>query len=203
MMVLKISIDSLKICIGSLNPAKINAVKIAFSNYFNNYEIFQIKVDSKVSSQPIGLINIIKGAINRAKSSLSYLKYEKNFKFHTFGVGIEAGLAKVPNSYSGYMDFQYCAIINEANKITLGSGIAFEYPKFVIDEILADKNKEIGEIIGKLAGNKNLKNQSGAISFLSKNRITRTEILTQAVICALLPILNEKLYYNNRNSSNF
>ncbi|MFX1339267.1 MAG: DUF84 family protein [Promethearchaeota archaeon] len=49
-------------------------------------------------------------------------------------------------------------------------------------------------MIGKLANNINLKNEAGAVSFLSKNVITRTEILTQAVICALLPRINKKLY---------
>ena len=92
------------------------------------------------------------------------------------------------------MDFQFCAIIDENQKISLGSGIAFEYPQFIINKVLENQDLEIGYIIGKLARNMNLKNELGAISFLSKNRIKRTEILTQAVICALLPWINQKLY---------
>lgn len=185
----------LNVCVGSLNPTKVNAVKAAFSRYFKNFKVYNIKADSKVPNQPIGLNNIIEGAISRATQSLNYMISEKKILQNIFGVGIEAGLAEIPYTKTGYMDFQFCAIINEEKKISLGSGIAFEYPKFVIDQILQNHDKEIGEIIGKLAGNENLKNESGAISFLSKNIITRTEILTQAVICALLPFINENLYH--------
>jgi non-canonical (house-cleaning) NTP pyrophosphatase len=95
------------------------------------------------------------------------------------------------------MDFQFCAIINEKRQISFGSGIGFEYPKFVIDQILEDPDKEIGDVIGKLANNENLKFETGAISFLSKNTLSRTEILLQAVICALLPFINVELYNLN------
>lgn len=111
-----------------------------------------------------------------------------------YGVGIEAGLVKVPYSNSGYMDFQFCAIISEDKFITLGSGIGFEYPKFVIDKVL-EKNLEIGLIIGKFANNINLKQESGAIGFLSKGFLNREKILTEAVLCALLPRVNNKVYY--------
>ncbi|MCK4687052.1 MAG: inosine/xanthosine triphosphatase [Candidatus Lokiarchaeota archaeon] len=184
----------IKICVGSLNPTKINAVEIGFGKYFKKIEVFKIKVNSKVSNQPIGMEKILKGAINRAKAALDYLLNEINEKSDIFGIGIEAGLVPVPHTRTGYMDFQFCAIIDENQKISLGSGIAFEYPQFVIDQILENNDLEIGQIMGKLAGNMNLKNELGAISFLSKNRIKRTEILTQAVICALLPWINKKIY---------
>ncbi|MFX0037155.1 MAG: inosine/xanthosine triphosphatase [Candidatus Hermodarchaeota archaeon] len=187
----------INVCVGSLNPTKIKAVEEALTKFFKNFRVYNIKVDSKVSNQPIGLKNIIKGAITRAKSSLNYLINEKKIQNDIFGVGIEAGLAEVPYTKSGFMDFQFCAIINEEKQISLGSGITFEYPKFVIDQILQEKDKEIGEIIGKLAGNENLKNESGAISFLSKNVITRKEILKQAAICAMLPFINKELYQLN------
>lgn len=185
------------ICVGSLNSTKVKAVQAAFSRYFKNFKVYNIRADSKVSKQPIGLKIIINGAINRAKYSLNFMINDKKIQSNIFGVGIEAGLAEVPHTKTGFMDFQFCAIINEERQISLGSGIAFEYPKFVVDQILQNNNKEIGEIIGKLAGNENLKNETGAISFLSKNTITRTEILTQAVMCALLPLINENLYNTN------
>jgi inosine/xanthosine triphosphatase len=184
----------IKICIGSLNPTKIDAAEIGFGKYFKNIEVFKIKVNSKVSNQPIGMKKILKGAITRAKTALEYLLNEINEKRDIFGIGIEAGLVPVPYTKTGYMDFQFCAIIDENQKISLGSGIAFEYPQFIIDKVLENQDLEIGYIIGKLARNMNLKNELGAISFLSKNRIKRTEILTQAVICALLPWINQKLY---------
>jgi len=183
-----------KICVGSLNPTKVDAVKIAFEKYYTDFEIFNIKVDSGVPNQPFGIDLILKGAKNRAESALSYLINEKQIDTNIFGIGIEAGLVKVPLAQTNYMDFQFCVIMDENWNITLGSGIAFEYPQLVINDILSNQEIEIGSVIGKLANNMNLKNEAGAISFLSKNIITRTEILTQAVICALLPRINKELY---------
>jgi len=195
--------DEINICVGSLNPTKVNAVKQAFSRYFINFKVYNIKAESEVSKQPIGLKNIIDGAINRAKNSLNFLINRRKIKYNIYGVGIEAGLVEVPNTKTGFMDFQFCAIIDENKQISLGSGIAFEYPNFVINQILEDQDTEIGDIIGNLAQNKNLKNESGAISFLSKNVITRIEILAQAVICALLPFINKEVYNANGQERKF
>ncbi|MFX0069962.1 MAG: inosine/xanthosine triphosphatase [Candidatus Hermodarchaeota archaeon] len=185
---------TIKVCVGSLNPSKINAVKKAFNVYFNRVQILSIKVDSKVPDQPIGLNNIINGAKNRAQSALSYLIEKEKWSRNIYGVGIEAGLVKISLARTNYMDFQFCVIIDENKNITLGSGIGFEYPPSVINEIFSDKNLEIGDVMGRLANNLNLKNEAGAISYLSKNTIIRTDILKQAVICALLPRINKKLY---------
>ena len=185
----------IKICVGSLNPTKINAVKLGFGKYFKKIQVFQIKSDSKVPNQPIGMDLIVQGAINRAKGALSYLIREIKAKKNTFGVGIEAGLVEVPHTLTGYMDFQFCAVIDENDCISLGSGIGFEYPQFAIREILSDKSKEIGEIMGKFVNNINLIKDIGAIGVLSKHAINRTEILTQAVICALIPRINKEIYF--------
>lgn len=182
------------LCVGSHNPTKVNAVKFAFKKYFPEFEIFKIKADSGVSNQPIGLDLILKGAKNRAELAISFLINEKQKKTNIFGIGIEAGLVKVPYAKTSYMDFQFCVIMDEDKTITLGSGIGFEYPQSVINEIFSNQETEIGTVLGKLAGNMNLKNEAGAISFLSKNTITRTDILSQAVICALLPRINKELY---------
>lgn len=182
------------ICVGSLNPTKVNAVNIAFSKYFKDFKTFKIKANSKVSKQPIGMESIMKGAKNRAHQALNYLFNEKKITSKILGVGIEAGLVNVTYAKTFYMDFQFCVILDENQNFTLGSGIAFEYPKSVINEIFSNQQSEVGTIMGKLANNMNLRNESGAIGYLSKGIINRTEILSQAVICALLPRINRELY---------
>lgn len=180
-------------CVGSLNPTKIDATRNALETYFDDVRMHSIKARSGVPDQPIGLNLIIKGAINRAKEALNDLQQMAHDGM-LLGVGIEAGLVQIEQAETNYMDFQFCAIIDETDKLTLGSGIGFEYPKAVIKTLIEDKGTEIGEIMGNIDGNPNLKNESGAISILSKNRINRTDILTQAVTCALLPRINKTLY---------
>ncbi len=186
--------DEIKVCVGSINPIKVKATQEGFNRFFDSFQLLKIKAESKVPNQPIGMSVIIEGAINRAKGAIYHLKNIMDSKDKNFGVGLESGLIKVPQSETGYMDLQFCVIIDDNNKITIGSGNAFEHPQHVISEIISDETKEIGVIIGKLANNSNLKNETGAVSFLSKNKITRIEILTNAVICALIPRINIEIY---------
>ncbi|MHA1723998.1 MAG: inosine/xanthosine triphosphatase [Promethearchaeota archaeon] len=187
----------LEICVGSINPLKFEAVKEGFGKYFSNFNVTKIKADSNVPAQPVGMELILKGALNRANEALNYLIKVKNLKHDILGVGIEAGLVKIPLVRTGYMDFQFCIIIDEHETITIGNGIGFEYPPIVINKVLSDKTTEIGEIMGDLFGNKNLKYEQGAIGVLSKYVLNRKTILTQAVICALLPRINKELYKEN------
>ncbi len=181
--------------IGSKNPTKINATKIAFEKYYQIHYLHSFLVDSRVPDQPIGFEETISGAVNRAKGAFSALKPSKNNDIKPFGVGIEAGLIKIPYTLTGYMDFQFCVIIDELGKISLGTGVSFEYPSQIVEQILQNEDLEIGNLLGNMAHNINLKYEAGAIGFLSKNQMNRTELLTSAVMCALLPIINKELYY--------
>jgi len=110
------------------------------------------------------------------------------------GIGLESGLVETLQTNSKFMGLPYYAIKDEDDDITLGTENAFEHPKFVIDEILSQENTEVGLIIGCIATDLNLKNTGETISFLSKNIINRTDILSVAVNCALLPWINKELY---------
>ncbi|MBD3198345.1 MAG: inosine/xanthosine triphosphatase [Candidatus Lokiarchaeota archaeon] len=186
----------MKICVGSKNPVKINATKIAFESFFNNVEIYSWLADSKVGDQPIGLNKILEGALNRSREALNSIRTKFPNEKELYGVGIEAGLVEISKANTGYMDFQFCIIIDKNEMTTIGSGVAFEYPSSVINQLFSE-DKEIGEIMGRIANNMNLKKESGAIGYLTNTTINRIDILTQAVICALVPRLNKELYSKN------
>jgi len=183
----------MNLAVGSSNPVKKNAVRLANQKYYENFELYNINVDSEVPDQPIGFDQILKGAYNRAEKALIYLKEKLKLTSPNFGIGIEAGLSKIPIAETNFMDFQFCIIMDEQKEITIGSGIAFEYPESVIKKVFSE-NLEIGYIMGDLAHNKNLKREEGAIGYLSRNTLKRIDILREAVICALLPRLNSELY---------
>lgn len=192
-------LNKIFIAIGTQNSAKIQAVIDAFEFLYKdsniNFEVKPLKIDSGVGAQPIGLENIIKGAINRAKLSFEIAFQNISTSLNQcFGIGIEAGLAPIAYAISRYMDFQFVAIYHD-EKITLGCGSAFEYPKLVIENLFAGKSKEIGEVFEKLSGIPSIKEKEGAVGFLSQGKITRSQILKNGVIMALLPIINSNLYF--------
>ena len=55
----------MKVVVGSKNPVKILATKVAFGHYFKNVDVTGEEVSSGVPDQPIG-DETFKGAYNRA-----------------------------------------------------------------------------------------------------------------------------------------
>jgi len=169
--------------VGSLNPVKIHAVKDAFSLFFDDILVEGVKVDSKVSSQPVG-DEVILGAVNRAKNAYS--------EEIDFSIGIEAGLVPFPHTTTGYLDLQFCAIF-DGSRTSIGCGPGFEYPAMVVQKV--KKGREVGEIMAEISGIENLGKTTGAVGFLTRNKLSRRDITKIAVIMALIPVLNNKVYY--------
>lgn len=174
----------MKIAVGSKNPVKVKAVGEVLKKIYGKFSVTGVDVDSGVPHQPFGMEETIQGAINRAKNSFS-----SNFDL---SVGIESGLMETPNSLTGYIDLQWCAIF-DGDKITLGVSAGFEYPPLVIKEVL--KGKEVGDVMDKVTGVDNLGQKAGAVSYLSKGMLDRLENTRQCVLTAMIPRMNEKIYF--------
>ena len=90
-----------------------------------------MEVKSGVSDQPIGIEEITRGAINRAKRPLKKGNAD-------LGVGIEAGIYESPGTLTGYLDIQVCAVASPNGLVTLGHGPGFEYLPVVTRRILEE-----------------------------------------------------------------
>jgi len=172
------------IAVGSKNPVKVRATKNVLEKIYEHVEVTGIDVGSEVPDQPFGIDETIKGAINRAKNA-----YSDEFDL---GVGIESGLMETPDSITGYIDLQWCAIF-DGQTITLGVSAGFEYPPEVIEEVL--RGKEVGDVMDKVTGVDNLGQKTGAVSYLSKGLLDRTENTEQCVLTAMIPRMNEGIYF--------
>ncbi|WP_349677324.1 MULTISPECIES: inosine/xanthosine triphosphatase [unclassified Archaeoglobus] len=172
----------MRVVVGSTNPTKIEGVRLAFEQYFDEVKVEGVEVLTDTPPQPFDG-ETIKGAIERAVKS-----YSSDFDF---SVGIEAGLFKFKSTLSGYIDFQVAAVYN-GQIYTIGFGPGFEYPKCVVDEVIS--GKEVGEVMSKLSGIEDLGRKVGAVHYLSKGKVSRTELSRLAVTMALIPWLNRELY---------
>jgi inosine/xanthosine triphosphatase len=175
-------IKKVLIYVGSENPVKVNAVENIFSKMFTRLQVSgrQVKVD--VPPQPKEE-EVINGAIQRAKAAAG--------RDCDFAVGIEAGL--IYNDITErYFDVQYCAVIDKANRITLGHGSGFCYPNMVMDMVF--QGKTVGESMEILFGIKGIGREKGAIGFLSKDLLNRVKLTEQAVCAAMIPRIRRELY---------
>ncbi|MEM2226308.1 MAG: inosine/xanthosine triphosphatase [Candidatus Bathyarchaeia archaeon] len=182
----------MRVAVGSTNPVKIRATEKAFSRAFPGLEViaFGIEVESGVPPQPLGE-ETIRGAMNRAAKAL-----EKSGA--DFGVGIEAGLFPFPNTLTGYLELQWCAVRDRAGRASLGCGPGFEQPPAIIEEVIRG-GRDVEEAIHIVFGIKGIGRREGAIGLLSKGLMDREELTESAVLMALIPILNEGLYFKRRS----
>lgn len=174
----------MKVAVGSKNPVKMNAARNVLKKIYGKVNVISVDVDSGVPHQPFGKDETIQGAINRAKNA-----YTVDFDL---SIGIESGLMEIENSITGYIDLQWCAIF-DGGKITLGVSSGFEYPPLVIEEVL--KGVEVGDVMDKVTGVNNLGQKSGAVSYLSKGMLDRTENTEQCVLTAMIPRMNHEIYF--------
>jgi pantetheine-phosphate adenylyltransferase len=171
-----------KVFVGSENPVKINAVKNVFAKVFDDVEVTGIPVQSEVPDQPKEK-KVIEGAIKRAKNAMNP---ESDFQ-----VGIEAGLFWNETAQK-YFDVQYCAIIDKAQRITMGHGGGFNYPDEIIEHI--KKGKTVGQAVEDIFGIKDAGKKMGAIGYLSDNLLDRTRLTEQAVLMSMIPRMRSELY---------
>jgi inosine/xanthosine triphosphatase len=179
----------LRVLVGSENPVKIEATKEAFSKFFENVEVIGIKVKSKVSAQPINS-ETFEGAKNRALE-LKKINEKRNLKAKFF-VGIEGGIV---NIYSKWFALGVMCIIDDKGRVGYGTSPLFELPEQITKHLL--NGVELGDIVDKLTGKKDTKKKGGAIGFFTKGIMDRKDLYVDGLIVALVPFLNEDLFFKD------
>ena len=174
------------ILVGSDNPVKLDAVKEAFSSYFSDIEVKGVKIDTKVSDQPIDE-ETFEGAEFRAKA-LKKLNEKANIGAKFF-VGIEGG---VINLYSKWFAFGAVCIFDEKGSKGFGTSPFFEIWRDAVEDIL--EGKELGDIMGEITGDFEIKRKGGAIGFLTDNIMSRKDLYVPGIKLALIPLLKSELY---------
>ena len=175
----------MKVVVASRNPVKIAATRSGFQTYFDQIDIEGASIESGVSDQPMSDEETLRGARNRAANAA--LKFPEA----NFWVGIEGG---VERKNANLLAFAWIVILGKD-----GSGesrtTTFSLPHEVI--ALIDKGYELGHANDVIFKKHNSKQKSGAVGLLTRNKLTRTQLYTQAVQLALIPLINQEMYRLN------
>ena len=179
-----------KVLVGSKNPVKIDSVREAFSHYFANLEVVGISVESQVPDQPVNN-QTFQGAENRVEA-LRKLNQENKLQAEFF-VGLEAG---VVNRYNKWFLLTAACIADNNGKTSLGMSPHLELPDHIAEDLL--QGTELRFIASKLSGVENVHQKGGIVSFLTKGIIKRKDLSVHSLVTALIPFLNNNLYFDKR-----
>lgn len=141
-----------------------------------------VSIPSGVSDQPKTESETRLGAQNRARGA------QEKFPEGDFWVGIEGGIEDVQQDMHA---FAWMTVIHN-NHMGEGRTATFFLPPPVVALIRA--GDELGVADDKIFGVSNSKQSNGAIGLLSGNVITRETLYVPAIVMALIPFKNRKLY---------
>lgn len=174
-----------KVIVASNNPVKIKATEMGFRRMFPN-EIFEVKgvsAKSNVLDQPMSEKETLLGATNRANN------VSKIVPGVDFWVGIEGGLEEIDD---GMEAFAWIVIKSKDGVMGKGRTGSFFLPQKVA--ALIKEGRELGEADDIVFGRTNSKQANGSVGLLTGDVLTRVSFYEPAVILALIPFKNPKLY---------
>lgn len=176
--------NHMKVAVGSLNPTKINAVKIAFEKAFplESCEIVGVSVPSGVKDQPMSDKETLRGGKNRAKRALKEFNAD-------YGVGIEGGMQKIGSDWytSGWV-----VIMNREGIFGCGSSVRMIIPPKLLELILC--GTELGHANDIIFKQTNSKHASGHFGIMTNNAVTRTNAYRDGVLSALGRFLHPEVF---------
>ena len=179
--------DVMKILVGSKNPAKRRAVQEAFSCYLADFTVIGISVKSQVSHQPLNDLTF-EGALNRA---MALKKIDAQQKLNaSFFVGIEGGVIE---RYFRWFVFGAICILDSAGQVGFGTSPHFEIPPLVVSRL--KHGFTLGEIVDEIMAGNNKEHPGGTIGYFTRGIMKRDEFYRSGVINALVPFLNQELFF--------
>ncbi len=172
----------MKVLIGTKNPSKIEGAKEAFKNYFENFEIEEISVESNVSDEPVNN-EIYEGARNRADNLIQYA-FKNNIEAEYY-LGVESGIT---NLLGKWVIINIAVIKDKNGYESWGTSSAFPVPDKYVEEIIST---DLGKVMDKIFKQDDLRSGKGGVHFVTNGVTSRIDLTKEAFIMALTQHVNE------------
>lgn len=174
----------LTIVCASQNPVKLAATRSGFARLFpeNGARVEGIAVPSSVPEQPHSSEETLRGATARAGGA------RRLRPGADYWVGIEGGV----EDRGGIMEaFAWVVVLSPRGWGRSRTG-SFLLPPPVAE--LVRSGVELGPADDRVFGRSDSKRKEGAIGLLTGNVVDRTALYAEAVVLALVPFKNDRLY---------
>ncbi len=185
------------IAIGSTRKPKVEAVKSIFRHLADELlpqgdrmDFRPVAADSGIGAMPLSLHELMQGARNRALDARRKIQNAET----SFSVGLEGGFFRTEAAASepGYFLQSWVYVWSEGGG-SFGCSAAVPVPQAVVRAVV-EGGVELGEVIDDFAGKVGVRDHGGAFEVFTAGRIHRKQSYEMALICALAPFYNRRLY---------
>lgn len=175
-------LDAATAAVGSMNPAKLEAVRLALARLAPACRIEPVAVTSRVATQPVGDDETRRGALERARAARDAIRAD-------LGFGLEGGVHFAGDEV---WLISWVAAVDGRGRTGFASGLRMPLPPR-LGRRLRD-GAELGDLIDELFGVRESKRESGAIGLLTGGSVSRSEAFADLVAMACVPLLRPDLY---------
>jgi inosine/xanthosine triphosphatase len=186
------------VAVGSTRPLKVRAVLEAIESFGSSldpgaqFDVRGVEVPSGVGHTPQSRAELMAGAKGRVEA-LARVGRERGESW-TYFVGLEGGLDVVHDNGRRMAFLESWAFVaNSAGDESWGHAGGVALPEALAVEVL-DRGVELSAAIDAFAGAQGIRDAQGAWGVLTRNLITRQDVLRTAVINAFAPFFNAALY---------
>lgn len=172
----------MKVAIGSKNPAKVEAVRLALAQVWPDAELVPVAVSSGVSPMPMSDAECLAGARQRARAARTQTSAN-------LGVGLEGGVNPEP---AGLMLLGWVVIVDANDREGIGSTARLPLPAAIASRLQA--GEELGPLMDELLDTHKSNHRGGAIAALTAGLVPRAEAFAMAVAYALSPFVAPEFY---------
>jgi len=198
------------VAVGSTRPLKLRAVSDAIQSFGTaldpgaRFDVLGVEVPSGVGHTPQSRSELMAGARGRVKALAGLAREHRESSIcgglqvqpapWGYLVGLEGGL-DVVHENGRRMAFleSWAFVADAAGRESWGHAGGIALPEALAAEVL-DRGVELSAAIDAFAGAHGIRDAQGAWGVLTRNLITRQDVLRAAVINAFAPFFNAAMY---------
>jgi inosine/xanthosine triphosphatase len=185
------------VALGSTRAPKVEAVRRVLAalaehdTALEDAELAARDVVHSTPSMPVSLDQLLGGARERAERALSAVRGEG--RAADLAVGLEGGLEVVRPAGERRAFLMSWAYVTDGSRGGYGCGGAIEVPARVAARVL-DDGLELSAVMDTLSAQTDTRSRQGAWGLLTGGRIDRTRSFELAVLNAMAPFYNARVY---------
>jgi inosine/xanthosine triphosphatase len=185
------------VALGSARPAKIMALRAACARAaevdarWRQAELVARAVETGVARMPLNDTQLMRGARNRAEAVRELLEAAGDRA--DFYVGLEGGFHSITFDGERRTFLHGWAYATDGARGYFGHAPAVTVPVAIVARV-EQTGRELGEVIDEVAGQRDVRSRQGAWGVLTRGLLTRAASFEAALVAALAPFYNARLY---------